>query len=232
MEYILVKDNIVTELISTSERRGEPWVQVDLDGGIYKGADVRMYDAQWRLRPLSDLVEEGLVELEKAGPNHTYKEGTVLQKVVGEELHYKTDEELAVEGARELLRSERIEDGKLVVLDIYQMVSEGIEPLADGFYLDHEKKRVWFFAEIEPSYEAGLVGEEAYLQFKKDDVMNQLKRLELEINGFAMNPLKWMDLEPEQQQELGALRKQVIALQKSEDLLSVVIPELPEFARQ
>jgi len=63
MEYIKVEDSIVTEIVSCSECPGDQWQQVDLSGGVAVGDDVRAFDENWNLRPLDDLVAEGLVEV-------------------------------------------------------------------------------------------------------------------------------------------------------------------------
>lgn len=64
MEYIRVENNVIVELVSCSERPGPEWQEVDLEGGLAVGDDVRAFDTDWNLRPLDDLVAEGIVEAE------------------------------------------------------------------------------------------------------------------------------------------------------------------------
>jgi len=64
MEYIRVENNVIAELVSCSERPGPEWQEINLEGGAAVGDDVRAFDADWNLRPLDDLVAEGIVEVE------------------------------------------------------------------------------------------------------------------------------------------------------------------------
>lgn len=62
MEYIRVENNIIVELVSCSECPGPEWQEVDLEGGLAVGDDVRAFDENWALRPLNDLIAEGVVK--------------------------------------------------------------------------------------------------------------------------------------------------------------------------
>lgn len=64
MEYIRVENNVITELVSCSERPGPEWQEINLEGGAAVGDDVRAFDTDWNLRPLDDLIADGLVKPE------------------------------------------------------------------------------------------------------------------------------------------------------------------------
>jgi len=82
MEYIRVENNVITELVSCSERPGPEWQEVDLEGGLAVGDDVRAFDADWEPIPVSELLSAGVISLAVANENdEVFPTGTVLEKV-------------------------------------------------------------------------------------------------------------------------------------------------------
>ena len=64
MEYIRIKNNIIVDLVSCSEKPAGDWKEVNLEGGLHVGDDIRMFDSSWSLRPEAELIKDGLLQPE------------------------------------------------------------------------------------------------------------------------------------------------------------------------
>jgi hypothetical protein len=97
MLLIKIESNKVKDVIC-SDREHEGYVQIDDECFIGIGEDVRSYDSSWKLRPLQDRIDEGLVTL------------TEFEKVDGENIVTKTRYDLAKEGKILLAGNEYFDD--------------------------------------------------------------------------------------------------------------------------
>jgi hypothetical protein len=183
MEYIYVQNNVVTELVSCSESPGDGWVEVDLSGGVFVGADVRAYDSDWNLRPMQELVELGLISLEREKSGGAYPEGTVLQKVIGNSVVAKTR---------------------------FDFVKEGVAQLGALEYLDEESQTIKSAETIEEMLELGLVTQEIATEKKAQEVRKQRDRLLGIMDAVVINPLRWNTLTESQRQELAIYRQALL----------------------
>lgn len=204
MEYITVENNIVTELISSDARPRRHWIKCDLEGGIYAGADVRMYNHRtWQLRPLSELVDEHLISLEVAGEHSIYCTGTVLEKVDAErnEIIKKTDYELVKEGARELEQYEYMDDDAHEIKQaesLEELVRVGRISTAERDTLLAEKYRA-----------------------ERDEKLR-------DVDEIVSNPLRWQSMTDEQRNELAAYRQSLLDVpQQKQFPMAVTWDDLP-----
>ena len=162
-KYIRVANNIIKEITISSagslEEKG--YIPVSSIQDIHVGSDVKMYDKDWKKRPLVELVEEGLVELQMAGEGNSLRvpDDTPIQRIV---------------------------DGEIIDLTIYDLAVDGLVELGDFEYIDHEKKEI---IELEPEdpdtdrrlVELGRITEEERLiraghrvRNKRDDLITEL----------------------------------------------------------
>lgn len=227
MEYAKIENNIVTQLISTDRIHDEPWVLVDANKGLSVGSDVRMFNDKWELRPLLDLIEDGLVVLTIATEaDEGVKPGTVLEKVVDNRIMKKTRYELVTEGAASLSHYEFIEDGEIKLKTDYMLVAEGIHTIPENHYVDHENKAVVDGRDIQDLYNAGKLSEETYQRWLGAERVKLINALLKQVNEAVSNPLRWMDFTSEQQQELATYRRSLLELRKDEDRLEKELPVL------
>lgn len=227
MEYVKVEDFIVTSLISTDRAHHAPWIRVDISGGIRVGSDIRHYDEDWKMKPALQLVDEGHIKLKVAAYNDpNIKPGTVLQKVEDGRIVDKTNYELVMEGAIELTEFDYIDDGQIKLKTDYMLAVEGILPLPSGYYINHTTKEVVSHQDVPALYEKGKVGEEVYYAWKVKDRHDMLSVLIAEVDQAVSNPIRWMDFEPEQQQELAVYRRALIAARKDVEDFTIEIPTL------
>ena len=227
MEYVKIEDNRVVELISTTAKMGEPWVPVKLEGGINTGADVRNYDEEWNLRPVQDRIDDGLITLKVAKEGSDYIVGTVLEHVVDNQIVAYTDKELAALGARELTKYERMVDGVVVDLTPYDVYNEGIDPLPEGLYLDHENREVISADEVETLYNEGKTTQAVWDAYQTDMARFYIIDTIAEVDAVATNPIRWGGLTAEQQQELIGFRKELVLLKNSDLSKGFQLPPRP-----
>lgn len=227
MEYVKVEDFIVTNLISTDRKHDEPWIHVDISGGIRVGSDIRHYDENWKMKPAQRLVDEGHIKLKVSDENNpNVKPGTVLQKVEDGRIVDKTNYELVMEDAIELTKFEYVEDGEVKLKSEYMLAVEGVVPVPSGHYINHTTKEVIAHQDVAALHEQGKVDEEVYYAWQVKNRHNTLSTLITEVDQAVSNPIRWMDFEPVQQQELAVYRRALIAARKDVEDFSIEIPTL------
>jgi hypothetical protein len=200
MEYIKVDNHVVTELISTDRDPGAGWVPVMLEGGIYVGSDVRMYDRSWNLRDVVDLVQEGFIQLEIATGSSGYPVGTVLEK---------------------------IKDGKIVKKTFFDLAKEGAVSLSPLNYLDEETETVKTAASIEEVLALGKTTQEQADVFKAALIREQRNVLLSDIDQIVTNPLRWGALSTTDKENFAAYRQALLDVpQQSGFPWAVVWPTL------
>lgn len=192
MEYIKVENHKVTELVSTVNdtefEKAEGWVRVDCSCGVCVGDDVRMWDKNWKLRPLQELVEEGFVELAKASKGDLLPEGTVLEKVEDNQIVLKTNYDFAKEGFIELATLEYLDDGSR------EIKSGTIEELLG----------------------LGKITQEKVDKIRAVEVREERDIKLLELDSIVLNPLRWSSLTEGQQQVLGIYRQELLDVPQQE----------------
>jgi hypothetical protein len=119
MELIKVEDFIVTEILSVPDDHPvtEGYQLVDLAGGIYQGDDIRRFDENWDMRPLVDLIADGLITLSVSDGSDGLPPGTVLEKVQGESVLPKTHFDLVQEGVLELMTNQYVDEENQTIVD-------------------------------------------------------------------------------------------------------------------
>ena len=163
-KYIRVQNNIIKEITISSagslEEKG--YIPVSSIRDIHVGADVRMYDKDWKKRPLVELVEDGFESLrvmEESNPLGV-PAGTPRQRIV---------------------------DGEIIDLTKYDFVVEGLAELENHEYIDHEKREI---IELDPNggsdtdyrlFELGRITEEERLiraarrvRWKRDSLIKEI----------------------------------------------------------
>lgn len=201
MEFFRVKDGKVVELVSCSECPGENWRQVDLNGGIYVGADVRMFNNDWAMRPLQELVDNGLIVLESALEGSAYPAGTVLEKVKNNTIVKKT---------------------------LYDFAKEGATQLGALEYLDDEAEVIKIAASVEELLSLGKIELIQASQLKAQELRHRRSVSLMALDGLVMNPLRWASFSVEQQQLLVAYRQELLDVpQQSGFPWEVVWPNIP-----
>lgn len=163
--YVIIIEDEIKEVLETSQ--GEEGVKntIKFEGfenatyqevptidGILPGDKVQMYDKDWKLRPKQELVDEGYIKLEVAEKDNieNVHEGAVIQKVVDNEIVYKTDYDFVKEGSKELGTYQYIdEENKQIVetMDLQLLVEKGrltenerIQILAEQIRADRNNK--------------------------------------------------------------------------------------------
>lgn len=204
MEYIIVKNNIVTELISASSEPESHWIPVDIDGGICVGSDIRMYDECWQRRKLIDLFNDGFITLKIADNKSRYKAGTVLEKIDESinEIVQKTDYELVTEGAREL----------------------------DAFeYIDDDSETIITAQTVDELFNVGKITAAERDEYRAQQIRSQRDIQLQELDEIVMNPLRWNAFSAVQQSELAEYRLALLDVpQQTSFPNSVIWPDMPE----
>ena len=204
MEYVRVENYIVSELVSCStypETDGD-WREVKLEGGIHVGDDVRMFDSEWNLRPLKDLVSEGYIELAEATEDDFYPPGTLLEKIKDNEIVPKTRYDFAKEGAVELLPLE---------------------------YFDDENEEILEASSVEELLDLGKIDQSSADELKAEKIREQRDARLRNVDEIASNPLRWGSLSSEQQEDLADYRQALLDVpQQDEFPWSVQWPTKPE----
>ena len=204
MEYVRVENYIVSELVSCStypETDGD-WREVKLEGGIHVGDDVRMFDSEWNLRPLKDLVSEGYIELAEATEDDLYPPGTLLEKIKDNEIVSKTRYDFAKEGAVELLPLE---------------------------YFDDENEEILEASSVEELLDLGKIDQSSADELKAEKIRKQRDARLRSVDEIASNPLRWGSLSSEQQEDLADYRQALLDVpQQDEFPWSVQWPTKPE----
>jgi len=202
MEFVRTENNAVVELISCVEKpkTGE-WTEVTLDGGIRVGDDVRQFNTKWELRPAIELVTEGLIVLARAGQSDVYPAGTLLEKIVGNEVVQKNRYDFAKEG--------------LIVLS----------PLE---YLDDDTKEIKAAGSIEQLLAFGKV-DQAKADALKGEEVRAYRDAELtELDQIVSNPLRWGSLSSELQNEYAQYRRDLLNVpQQAEFPWRITWPKVP-----
>jgi len=201
MEFIRIEGGLVVELLSCPESPGDGWVEVDLNGGIFVGADIRAYTDNWVLRPVQELLELGLVELERAGAGGAYPEGTVLQKVVG---------------------------GTIVPKTPFDLIKEGAAQLGELEYLDDATETIKTAESIEEMLALGVITQEAAVTAKARTVRAHRDQLLGAVDVVVTNPLRWGSLADDEKAALAAYRQALLGVpQQSGFPWNVEWPESP-----
>lgn len=166
MEYIRVENNAVVELVSCSERPSPEWQEVNLDGGLAVGDDVRAFDANWEPVPVPELLAAGVLSLAVASENdEVFPTGTVLEKIHGEQIVKKTK---------------------------YDFIKEGVFELGPLEYLDEETKTVRTANSVTELLALGQITEDRaneMLAEKARSARDQL--LKQTVDPIVTNPLRW-----------------------------------------
>jgi hypothetical protein len=97
MLLIKIENNVVIDIID-SDRHHDEYTKIPDDCFIGVGEDIRGYDSSWKLRPLQDRIDDGLITL------------TEFEKVDGENIVQKTRYDLAKEGKVTLSANEYLDD--------------------------------------------------------------------------------------------------------------------------
>ena len=203
MEYIRVKNNIIVDLVSCSEKPSEEWKEVSLEGGLHVGDDIRMFDSNWNFRNIEDLVKEGVVKLATADENHIAKKGTVLEKIVNNKIVPKTE---------------------------YDLVKEGSVELGQLQYIDEINKTVKIASSLEEILDLGKIEKELYAEYKavnlRTDRLGKLKK----IDSVVSNPFRWDALTEDQKKELSDYRQALLDITDQKDFpFSVKWPKKPDW---
>ncbi len=183
MEYIRIKDNIVVELISAPKKPNGAWKEVSLHDGIHIGDDIRMFDTKWNLKPIVQLVSEGLIDLEKSDGNDGLPAGTVLQKIENDSLVYKNEYDFAKEGS--------------IKLELMQ-------------YLDDDKKTIKTAETFEKLVEIGKITKKEAIEYQKDEARKNRNEMLDELDFVVMNPLRWNSFSSSQQEAIAVYRQQLL----------------------
>ena len=204
MEYIKVENNIVTELVSCPscpETDGD-WREVKLEGGIHVGDDVRMFDSEWNLRPLKDLVSEGYIELATATEDDIYPPGTLLEK---------------------------IKENQIVPKSRYDFAKEGTVELHPLEYFDDENEEIRKASSVEELLDLGKIDQSRADELKAEEIREQRDSRLGNVDELATNPLRWGSLSSEQQEDLADYRQALLDVpQQDEFPWSVQWPTKPE----
>jgi hypothetical protein len=180
MEYIRIVNHKVEELVSADEAPDENWIEVSLDGGIHIGDDVRMFDTDWNLRPLGSLVEEGYIQMARAGDGEPLPSGTVLEKVEGDLIVPRTK---------------------------YDFAKEGVIKLHPLEYLDDDLKEVFQAESVAHLLSLGKISQKKADEMQSSVVRDERNVKLLSVDNIVMNPLRWGSLTPEKQQMWAAYRQ-------------------------
>ncbi|AFG37625.1 tail fiber assembly protein [Spirochaeta africana] len=116
MQYAKVENGKITKVIATNREMSPEYTQIPGDHQAMVGDDIRKLDESWKLRPLQDLVDDGLLQLETAVDGDPEPTGTVLQKVVDNQIVKKTRYDFVTEGVMELMSNEYIDHDSQKVL--------------------------------------------------------------------------------------------------------------------
>lgn len=203
MEYIKVEENVVVELISAPKKPGKDWIKVNIEGGIHVGDDVRMFNSKWNVRPLKDLVKEGLVDLAVADESDPmYPEGTVLEK---------------------------INDNKILPKTRYDFAKEGVIKLGLLEYLDDESEEIKSADSLEEMISLGKMTEEKAVEIKSEDEREMRDILLKELDAVVSNPLRWESLSESAKKTLMDYRVALLDVPQQKDFpWSIDWPEKPQ----
>jgi hypothetical protein len=205
-DYVVIKDGKVALIVDTSQGKegventikqenleGATYEKIPTINGICPGDDIRKYDKNWKMRPLQELVNEGLHKLKKAEPGEIYipqiPEGTVVEKVVDNELRYKTHYDFVKEGIVELGYDEYIDEE-----------SQEVEQGDDAKLLE--------FGRITPQEYTDRL--EAGVRRKRDEL------LAMEVDPIVTNPLRWGSLSEEHQGKIMSYRQELLDITAQE----------------
>lgn len=188
MQYIKIIDNIIVEIVSTSVEQDRPYYLLP-EGKIDHikvGDHFNMFDDNWDLRPVKDLVSEGYYVLEKADKDDAVPEGTILEKVKNGEVIRKSDYDLVKEGAIP------------------------VETFGSYAYVDDETETIKFASDYEELVNLGKLSYDSYISIKEAEVRS-FRNSELTlIDMIAINPLRWNSLGVENQNEISDYRQKML----------------------
>lgn len=183
MEFAKIQNHKIARIISTSTPPTEPgWQQMCLSCGLHVGDDIRMLDAEGKLRPVADLVAESYIKLATAKSGDRWPEGTVLEKVVNNQIVKKTLYDFAVEGVHEL------------------------KPLE---YLDHESESIKS-GSIEELLELGKITQQKADELKATEVRAERDKRLAQLDAIVMHPLRWAGLTVEKQVQAHEYRQKLL----------------------
>lgn len=163
--YVIIIEDEIKEVLETSQGKegventikfegfkNATYQEVPTIDGILPGDKVQMYNKDWKLRPKQELVDERYIKLELAEEDNIegVSKETVIQKVVDNEIVYKTEYDFVKEGAKKLSPFQYIdEENKQIVetMDLKLLVEKGrltnterIEMLADQIRVQRDEK--------------------------------------------------------------------------------------------
>lgn len=183
MEYIRIENNVIVELVSSSECPGKEWQQVKLNGGVYVGADTRMFDETWNILPIKNLIDSGFIKLRVSTKDDGYPAGTMLEKVQAGVVVPKSNYDLAVEGAVEVA-------------------------LPD--YLDHVGKVIKTAESAEELRDLDVVSAHELDAYKALLIRQERSRHLIEVDRIAGNALRWAELTPDAQARIAQYRRDLL----------------------
>lgn len=113
-------DGKVTRLLNAREKPESHLIEVSSD--VYVGASVAFFTPEWKLKPLQQMVDEGIFQLTK------------YEKIVNGEIELKTNAELVADGVIELGIFEYLsQDGEVSKTDsIKQLIEIGKYTFDEG----------------------------------------------------------------------------------------------------
>lgn len=203
MEYVKIEDNIVVELVSCDSCPTDgTWKEVMLDGGIHVGDDIRLFDSNWELRPLEELVKENLIELRKADENGLVPAGTIIEK---------------------------IKDGEIVPKSDYDFAKEGLIDLDPLEYLDDENEKVKSADSVEELLELKKITKTKAKKIKSEEIRKIRNQKLDELDSIILNPLRWQSFSEHTKEQFSNYRKDLLDVPQQKDFpWYVEWPELPK----
>lgn len=181
MEYIKVEDGVITEILSSSHNlENDGYQKVELTNDVNVGEPVNAYDDNWNLRPISDLIKDGIVELKKSTGERDIPEGVVIEKLV---------------------------DGKIIPKSRYDLITEGSIEKTEYEIVDHENKITYDTESIEELLETNSISQERANELKSNAARAKRNKLLLEVDRVVSNPLRWEEISSNDKDKLRMYRK-------------------------
>lgn len=128
MQWIEVENGIVKSIMA-AQRAPEGTIVLPDNHQVLTGENVKSYDSNWLLRPLSERVAEGLF---------TLPEGTKLN---GEKIVSMTDIEKMEAGIETIPKGMKIENGELVPMSLFEQVDAGLITKEEAYNRTAEEVR-------------------------------------------------------------------------------------------
>ena len=230
--YIEIEGSTVTKLVNSDKDLSDSLTPIPEDAPVSAGMDIREFNPDWTLKPLSERVEKGFIELRTANEHEGVPAGTVMEKLVGEEILPKTAFDLASEGALQIGADLKLDHEKQQVVPKtpYELAIEGLEELDFYEYLDHESQTVKTATSVAELLDAGKLSQEE-ADAAEGEIQRGLRTQKLmEIDAIAMNPLRYGELQDDQKDALKHYRQQLLDVpQQAGFPWDIEWPEKPYF---